>query len=66
LEDHYAALKVNRHASESEVKKAFRKLARDSHPDKGGDPEIFNSLREAHETLSDSEKRREYDQLWSL
>lgn len=60
-QDHYAVLGINKEASEPEIKRAFRKLARDSHPDKGGDEETFIKLREAHEVLSDPAKRREYD-----
>ena len=63
--DFYARLGVSREASEKGIKTAFRALARSHHPDRAGrDPESaerFKKIREAYETLSDSEKRRRYD-----
>merc|ERR1719410_680675 len=55
-------LQVEKNATESEIKKAYRKLAIKHHPDKGGDPEKFKEITRAYEVLSDSEKRRKYDQ----
>jgi len=45
----------------TEVKKSYRKLSISHHPDKGGDPNVFNDIREAYETLSDPDKRHQYD-----
>jgi curved DNA-binding protein CbpA len=64
--DHFAVLGVPRGASHSDISKAFRSLARVYHPDKfKGNAEegakLFQRLSEAHETLSDAEKRREYE-----
>lgn len=59
----YDILGVKRDASEDEIKKAFRKLAQKHHPDAGGDEEKFKEISEAYETLSDPEKRKEYDQI---
>lgn len=59
---YYEALGVEKDASESEIKKAFRKLAIKHHPDKGGDEEVFKSITRAYEVLSDSEKRKIYDE----
>jgi len=60
--DYYKVLGVNRDASEEEVKKAFRKLAHQYHPDKKtGDESKFKEVNEAYSVLSDKEKRRQYD-----
>ena len=65
--DYYAVLGVPRAASQAEVKKAFRKLARQHHPDaKPGDTAAerkFKEINEANEVLSDPAKRQQYDQL---
>lgn len=63
--DFYARLGVSKTASAQEIKKAFRALARDHHPDRAGrDPQSakrFVRIREAYETLSDPAKRERYD-----
>lgn len=62
--DYYAILGVSKNASEDEIKKAFRKLAHQHHPDKeGGDEKKFKEANEAYQVLSDSEKRKKYDQF---
>jgi DnaJ-class molecular chaperone len=64
--DHYETLGIERGASIDEVKKAYKKLAMKYHPDRqGGDPEKFKAINQAHETLSDPEKRARYDQFGS-
>lgn len=65
--DYYEVLGVSKGASEADVKKAFRKLARKYHPDVNpGDKSAeqkFKELNEAYEVLSDSKKRQQYDQF---
>lgn len=60
---YYEILGVKRDATEDEIKRAFRKLAAQNHPDAGGDEEAFKKISEAYTTLSDAEKRKEYDQM---
>jgi DnaJ family protein A protein 2 len=62
----YSVLGVNRGADTEEIRKAYKALAREHHPDKGGDPEKFKELSQAHEILSDDGKRRNYDITGSI
>jgi len=59
--NYYDLLEVSPSASESDLKKAYRKKALRLHPDKGGDPELFKEVTHAYEVLSDPEKRSIYD-----
>ena len=64
--DYYNILGVNKSASGDEIKKAFRKLAHEHHPDKkSGDEAKFKEINEAYQVLSDSQKRSQYDQFGS-
>src|SRR6266496_4327600 len=67
FKDYYKSLGVERTASEEEIRKAFRKLARQYHPDvakdKKSDEEKFKEINEAYEVLGDPEKRKQYDEL---
>ena len=65
--DYYASLGLSKTATEAEIKKAFRKLARKHHPDVAKDKktaeEKFKEINEANEVLSDPAKRKQYDEL---
>ena len=67
FKDYYATLGLTKNASDAEIKRAFRKLARQYHPDLNpGDKKAearFKDLNEANEVLGDPEKRRKYDEL---
>ena len=63
--DYYKVLGVEKNASQDEVKRAFRKLAHEHHPDKGGSADKFKEVNEAYQTLSDDQKRAQYDQFGS-
>jgi curved DNA-binding protein len=66
FKDYYKILGVDKSASESDIKRAFRKLARQYHPDLHPNDRVaearFKEISEANEVLSDKEKRRKYDQ----
>ncbi len=65
--NYYEVLGVPRNASQSEIKNAYRKLAKERHPDHpGGSQQEFSLLQEAHDVLSDPERRRQHDQALDL
>ena len=59
--NHYEVLGVTKAAAPDEIKKAYRKLASQHHPDKGGDTAKFQEIQTAYDTLSDPHKRAAYD-----
>lgn len=61
--DYYEVLGVNKSASADEIKKSFRRLAVEHHPDRGGDETKFKEVNEAYEVLKDPSKRQRYDQF---
>jgi molecular chaperone DnaJ len=64
MKDYYSILGVSKTASEEEVKKAYRKLAHQHHPDKaGGNEAKFKEINEAYQILSDKNKRAQYDRF---
>jgi DnaJ-class molecular chaperone len=65
MPDYYADLNVNKDASAKEIKKSFRKLAQKHHPDRGGNEADFKKINEAYDTLSDTNKKAQYDAMGS-
>src|SRR6266540_926148 len=67
FKDYYKTLGVERTASDDEIRKAFRRLARQFHPDVAKDKKVaeekFKEINEAYEVLSDPQKRKKYDEL---
>lgn len=61
--DYYEVLGISKSASADEIKKAYRRLAVEHHPDRGGDEAKFKEATEAYEVLKDSAKRQRYDQF---
>ena len=65
MEDYYKILQINKNASQDEIKKSYRKLAKKYHPDANKDnikaTEMFKKVSEAYETLSDESKKNTYD-----
>jgi curved DNA-binding protein len=59
--DYYSTLGLNRNASDDDIKKAYRKMAMQHHPDRGGDEKKFKEVEEAYRTLSDPQKKQMFD-----
>ena len=63
MKNYYDMLGVSENASDREVKQAFKKLAKQHHPDRGGDTIKFKEANEAYDTLKNPSKRQEYDTI---
>lgn len=61
MKDYYQVLGVAREASPEDIKKAYRRLAHQYHPDKGGNEQKFKEINEAYQILSDRDKKAQYD-----
>lgn len=61
MKNHYQTLGVNQNASPEEIKRAYRKLAAQHHPDRGGDTQTFQEIQSAYDVLGDPQRRAEYD-----
>ncbi len=61
--DYYKILGVSKNSTPDEIKKAYRKLAMQYHPDRGGNQEKFKEVNEAYQILSNREKKAQYDQF---
>jgi curved DNA-binding protein len=61
MTDFYSTLGVSKSANADEIKRAYRRMANQHHPDKGGDTEKFKEVEEAYRVLSDPQKKAEYD-----
>lgn len=60
-ENYYEILGVNEKDNQDTIKKTYRKLAKQHHPDKGGDENLFKKISEAYDVLGDDNKRAQYD-----
>lgn len=59
--DYYKRLGVSKNVSPDELKRAYKKLAMQHHPDRGGNQQLFQEINEAYDTLKDPQKRQDYD-----
>ena len=63
MKNYYDILGVNEKASSADITKAFKDLAKQYHPDRGGDESKFKEINEAHDTLKSTQKRHDYDTM---
>lgn len=63
MKNYYDILGVDEKATSAEITKAFKDLAKQHHPDRGGDKDRFQEINEAHDTLKNSQKRHDYDTM---
>lgn len=61
MKDYYSVLGVDKNATDNDIKRAYRRLASQHHPDKGGDKSRFQEVQEAYSVLGDTEQRKRYD-----
>lgn len=62
----YERLNLSKGASTEEIRRAYKDMAKQKHPDRGGNPEEFKQIQEAHEVLCDEQKRKMYDMTGSV
>ena len=63
MKNYYDVLGVNEQSTSADITKAFKDLAKQHHPDRGGNKDKFQEINEAHDTLKNSKKRHEYDTM---
>ena len=63
MKNYYDILGVDEKATSADITKAFKELAKQHHPDRGGDKDKFQEINEAHDTLKNSQKRHDYDTM---
>jgi len=63
MKNYYDILGVDEKATSAEITRAFKDLAKQHHPDRGGDKDRFQEISEAHDTLKNSQKRHDYDTM---
>jgi molecular chaperone DnaJ/curved DNA-binding protein len=63
MKDYYDILGVSEDASNDQIKKAFKDIAKKEHPDRGGNETAFKEVNEAYDTLKNSQKRHDYDTM---
>ena len=63
MKNYYDILGVSEDASNDQIKKAFKSIAKKEHPDRGGNEKVFKEANEAYDTLKDTKKRHEYDTI---
>ena len=63
MKNYYDILGVEENASNLQIKRAFKEIAKKEHPDRGGDEAKFKEANEAYDTLKDTKKRQEYDTI---
>jgi molecular chaperone DnaJ len=61
MSDYYNTLGVSKNSTPEDIKNAYKRLARTHHPDRGGNKEEFQKIQQAYETLSDNDKKSQYD-----
>ncbi len=66
MKDYYKSLGIDKNATTEDIKNAFRRLAMEHHPDKGGEAEKFKEINEAYQVLSDEKKRGQYDRYGTV
>ena len=63
MKNYYDILGVNEQSTSADITKAFKDLAKQHHPDRGGTQDKFQEINEAHDTLKSSQKRHDYDSM---